>query len=105
MRSLTTSVKRPTLARESPAVREASPIAAQPAATPKSVAVGTLPPKTSPSSASRNPTLCGPTAPPSPDTRLPPPSAMDSRSGIRKSVRTPPTSTSRGASRGNPARR
>src|SRR5215472_11568670 len=35
---------------------------------------------------------------------LPPPSPIDSRSGIRKRVRTPPTSTTELAARGNPRR-
>jgi hypothetical protein len=41
---------------------------------------------------------------PSAETRLPPPSPIDNRSGMRNSVRTPPTSTTEFASRGNPRR-
>ena len=94
MRSIA-SRQRPTKAASSPRTREASPRAAHPAATAMSVAVSTSPPNTRARRVNSKPTLCGPmrgTGAAS-STSEPPPSPMLNTSGIRKLVRTPPTST------------
>jgi hypothetical protein len=72
-----------------------SPSAARPAATAASVSVGVVPPNTSASRCSRYPTLRGPirTPPGCPETIVPPPSAIVTRSGIRKLVLMPPISS------------
>jgi hypothetical protein len=78
-------------------IRAASPSAARPAATAQSVSVAVVPPKISASSGSRYPTLRGPMRSPempvSSEMTVPPPSAIVTRSGIRKLVRMPPIST------------
>ena len=92
-----------TAAPSSPATAPRSPISARPAATATSVAVSVSPPKTSAFSVSSKPTESGPTVTTSsPRTRLPPPSPIASTSGMRKLVRTPPTSTATADSRGKP---
>ena len=80
-----------------------SPSLIKPAADATSVAVNVSPPNTSASVVIRCPTLTGPMEEPPACTTEPPPSPTESRSGIRKSVRTPPISTTLLASRGKPA--
>ena len=70
-----------------------------------SVAVSTSPPKTRARRVSSKPTLLGPTVPVAGSTMLPPPSPIESTSGMRKLVRTPPTWTMLLASLGKPRRR
>ena len=93
-----------TSAGSSEAMASLSPSSTSPAATAMSVAVSVLPPNTRDSSVILWPTLSGPTDIPCGSTSDPPPRPIDSRSGIRKSVRTPPISTTLLASRGKPAR-
>ena len=82
----------------------ASPTSAMPAATTISVAVRVSPPKTKACVTRLWPTDCGPMVLPSSDTTLPPPRPTATMSGMRKLVRTPPTSTARLLSRGKPPR-
>ena len=79
---------------------------ALPAATAMSVAVSVEPPNTSASLVQPEAHGVGPDGDrtrPSARTRLPPPRPIDSTSGMRKFVRTPPTSTAIELSRGKPS--